>query len=251
MAYRNQPVPQGDGSRFQWLNCVAAVVAALIDRATLGRLRYSGADVRFETGDTIGGLNYYQAAEVSEDLTGGLVTLRALLGVAVDVIRDGVAGGATMGVSVQMPYGGHTIHVVGYYWVDRCQCELDLLDGRAHAEYTIDDPGTTREGYVRRSASWLYRKARARTGTMLVNILVNEDTENVRRTARRDGYLRSRPAMDAPRVATIRKGTALLQRSTRNGGKWKRPNGTYADGWAFGNIVGSTRTGYYRGDLAA
>lgn len=251
MAYRNVPVPQGDGSRYQWLNCVCAVVADLIDRATLGHLRFSGADVRFETGDRTGGLDYYQAVMVADKMTGGRVKLRAMLGADISDIRDGVAGGAPMGVSVLMPYGGHTVYVIGYYWTDRCQCERDLRDGVAHGEYTIDDPGTTKQGYVRWSAQKLYSKARARTGSLLVNLLAGEDTEGVNRAARRDGFLRSQPSMGAPTVASIRRGAGLRLQRTTNGGTWKRPNGTFADGWFYGTVSTSSKAGWGRGDIAA
>jgi hypothetical protein len=54
------------GKALGWLSCTAYSMAMLIDRATLGEKRPSGCDVRFNTGDTTGGLTLPQVAGVAE-----------------------------------------------------------------------------------------------------------------------------------------------------------------------------------------
>ena len=54
------------GKALGWLSCTAYSMAMLIDRATLGEKRPTGCDVRYDTGDTTGGLTLPQVAAVAE-----------------------------------------------------------------------------------------------------------------------------------------------------------------------------------------
>lgn len=53
-------VIQGDGSKYQWLNCNCACAAMALDRDTQGRSKTTGAKVRAITGDTSGGTTLAQ-----------------------------------------------------------------------------------------------------------------------------------------------------------------------------------------------
>lgn len=63
---RHQPQnPALSGDPLGWLSCTAYSMAMLIDKATLGAMRPSGAEVRRHTGDTTGGLTLPQVARVA------------------------------------------------------------------------------------------------------------------------------------------------------------------------------------------
>lgn len=55
-----------NGKALGWLSCTAYSTAMGIDKATLGRKRPSGCDVRHNTGDTVGGLTLPQVGHVCE-----------------------------------------------------------------------------------------------------------------------------------------------------------------------------------------
>lgn len=54
------------GASFGWLNCTPTSFAMAMEKATLGRVRLTGCDVRRETGDRSGGTNLAQCALVAE-----------------------------------------------------------------------------------------------------------------------------------------------------------------------------------------
>jgi hypothetical protein len=58
--------PAISGYKLGWLSCTAYACAMGIDKATLGKKRPSGKDVRIQTGDTTGGLTLPQVARVAD-----------------------------------------------------------------------------------------------------------------------------------------------------------------------------------------
>lgn len=245
--YQPVPVDQIDGSRFEQANCVCAVTADIIDRATLGRRRVSGATVRSSTGDVDGGIGYGQAATAAKALTQGAVELTVGYEVPRGTLRDGVYGGAPMGVSIYCRItrytdrrtnwftGFHTVYANDYDWTTTCRCEKNYANGYAHGEYLIDDPGTTGTGYLWWSSDLLYRAAEARTaayGGHGINLLIGPDTENVSSVVREDGVVRKEPSRSSAKVGRITKGQRKRIRRTVNGGDWMRDTGGTAYAWA-------------------
>ncbi len=58
MTYRPRAVSQIDGTKWQWLDCMAAGGAMALDRDTLGVHRTTAINVRNLSGDTSGGMDF-------------------------------------------------------------------------------------------------------------------------------------------------------------------------------------------------
>lgn len=262
--YRNAPIPQNDGSAYWKLNCVAAGTADLMDRATLGAFRYTGADVRFESGDRSGGLDYYTAAKTGNAMTNGRAGLKVVLSATRGMLRDAVTGGQSAVVSIEasvtyvtsrrtngLSSGGHAVYAVEWRWTDRCACEKKL-QGVAHGEFLVDDPGTTYTGYLYWSADLLFRAAEKRSGGQGINFMHGADTEWTKVRAIASGKIRTGPVYTAPAVADILVATTYTVSTTTNGGGWKRHHTAgYGNGWWYVvNVNGTTKDGWMPGQTA-
>lgn len=230
-AYSPPGYSQIDGSRFQQQNCVAATCTDLIDRATVGRLRIGAPKIRTASGDFSGGLSYSTAATAVAKATGGQVQLDVRFGLDRNQTRDIVASGRAIGISIDCSVtrytayrtnyftGGHTVYVNAY-----------RVNASGHAEFMVEDPGTSSVGYLWWPADLLYRAAEKRGGGR-INILAGRDTEAVKRKAIAAGTLRATPSTSGASKGAITVGYVYFVARTVNGGTWKRPDGSSSNGW--------------------
>ncbi|MGA0060615.1 MAG: hypothetical protein ACO3RU_13610 [Planctomycetota bacterium] len=254
-------MPQMDGSTDASKNCVPATGAGLIDRATVSTLRVRGADVRRASGIYGRGLSYGECAAAVLKLTtakGRPVQLDPAYGLSRATVKDTVAGGEACGVSIHTSVtryttrrtnyyiGNHTVHAEKYRWrkasASHCDCEKRTTS--AHGEYLVDDPGTTLAGYLWWSADLLYRAAEKRTNGNGINLLVAPDTEILPWQCVKRAEIRSTPSYSTGRrLGYSVPGRIYKGGRTETGGRWKRSNGTYGNGWVH-IVIGQTDAGY-------
>lgn len=248
--YGSPPTPQMDGSTYQESNCTWAATNDHLDSATLGRVRPGPATLRRLSGDTSGGSTYTQNAEVAARYG---VVLKPKQGLSRTQFRDLVAGGQRESVSIWCKItryttrrtgyftGFHTVFANDYRWCvagGKCLCEK-LSSTTAHAEFSVEDPGTTTAGYLWWSGDLLYRAAEARSASLgLTGIiaLAGPDTEGVNRVARESGPVRAIAAGSGAILGYTTKGQSFYVASTTKGGNWDAdgtgPGTRVANGWA-------------------
>ncbi len=255
--FRDEPYFQGDGSKFQWENCVLAACTELIGRVTVGRLRIPAPVLRKRTGDKDGGVTYDQAASAVADETDNAIILRPRYGLERSQVRDMAASGRAFCISLDCTVtvgtkratgtfkGCHTVYVNEYAWRTNgaCECERELT-AKGHGEFQVEDPGTSR-GYRWWSASLLFRAAEARGGGR-INTLVGTDTEGVTRFGKMNGRIRETPFTDGPDLGPVVLGQSYSVIATEVGGPWKRADGTVAFGWH--RIEHENGTGFLAGE---
>ncbi|HJP89024.1 MAG TPA: hypothetical protein VJ850_08325 [Candidatus Limnocylindrales bacterium] len=245
--FRDEPYFQGDGSKFQWKNCVLASCTDLIGRTTVGALRVPASRLRTITGDVDGGVSYSQAADAVHNATDGKVVLKVRLGLDRDQVRDIAVSGRGFCISIDCSVtfgtaratnefkGFHTVYANDYKWRTGgvCHCERNLDQPGAtyedHGEYLVADPGI-RAGYRWWSASLLYRAAEQRGGGH-INTLVGADTEGVTRFGRMAGFVRGSASTDGPKLAAVVPNESYTVKATQNGGPWRRADTSIAFGW--------------------
>src|SRR5262245_50550351 len=106
---------QGDGSKYQWQNCVLATTTDLVNKVTGGRLRPPASALREITGDTSGGVSYGQAEDAALEATGGQVILEPRYGLDRSQARDLVAAGRSAGWSIDCSVTRYTTRRTGSY----------------------------------------------------------------------------------------------------------------------------------------
>ena len=165
-----------------------------------------------------------------------------------NTVRDTIAGGSACGVIIDCAItrpttrrtnfytGLHQVFVSEYAWWGKegetCECEKRTKT--AHAEFRVEDPGTTSVGYLWWSAELVYKAAEsatAKSGTTGIWILVAPDTEEVMRKCVAAGKARRKPEVTSPATRQLVVGTLYNVVRTLNGGPWKRDDGTLGTGW--------------------
>ncbi len=224
-------------------DCVGAVTAMLVERATGGRVRPTHADIRKRSGaPSTRGIADSEAVKAAA--TYG-VKLTVLTGQNRDQVKNLVGNGRAVGVSISCAVtvhtkratnaytGPHKIFMNAYQWWPggmKCECELGAT--YPHGEFLNEDPGTTLAGYLWWSADLVYRAAEARTGGHGINILVGPDTEGVAWLCIASATVRKEPSNSSPKHTSVVPGThPHAGGRTQNGGTWPRANGTLADEW--------------------
>jgi hypothetical protein len=251
MTYRPNKEGQIDGSYYQNENCVAACTTMLIDRATVGRLRIPARRIRQLSGVTTRrGLTLGEAEAVAKKF--GVVLEQRRLpadGTQRGKLQALVAGGRGVAVVINTsitygtPYatnqfrGSHLVISNQYAWR-----EIE----KPHAIFVTEDPGTTAAGWLEWPADLLYRAAEASYGGGAIYTLSTRDTEGVTRQARKAGYYRASAAMSAKGLGRFPIGQSMLVLNTVNGGGWKRPDGSTANGWH--RVKHGTGVAFVRGD---
>jgi hypothetical protein len=218
---------QGDGSSYEWQNCVLATCTDLIDRCTVGALRVIAPTLRKLSGVTEHrGVSYLEAVNAVSKATGGRVKLAARYGNSRQEVHDLAVAGIPFGISIlasvtrYTPYrtgtftGGHTVYVNNH---------------NSDGTYKVEDPGTG-TGYLNWPADLLYRAAEARGGG-LINVLVGRDTEGVTRVGATAGKIRAKPDVKAAIKASIVIGKSYNSTRTLNGGTWHTASGRASTGW--------------------
>lgn len=262
---RPSPYPQGDGSRYQWLNCVLAVCTMLMHRASMGRWRVPAWRLRALTNDTVGGVTHLQAQAAVDKATGGVIELLARYGINRSQLYALVRAGHTAGIPIDCSVtvrtsrrtnwftGSHEIFLVDVRTTTSrpgsCRCELDSLT--SHGEFLVEDPGTTSTGYLWWSASLIYRAAEAQggggVGANVINALVCRDTEDVDRVARIDAAVRAAPRGDSKRLGRLAAGKTYHVRRTLHGAPWVNDlDGKERVQWA--ELAWGGGLGYVRGE---
>jgi hypothetical protein len=232
--YVGDKIGQIDGTSYEQLNCVAAVTAALIDIATVGRVRVTPAQMRKASGVTARrGLTLSEAADAAVRLTGIVLEPRFLSGDGTQRgrLRDRLVAGQALGLvyDADVTYGtpdatnyfrGNHMAVFGAYaWTD-------------HAQLYGDDPGTTQAGWRWWDFGRMCRAAE-KVGGGGIWVLLARDTEGVTRYVRQQAAFRMEPRVDAPAAGQALLGRSQLVLATRRGGPWQRADGTTAVGWHY------------------
>ena len=240
MVYLSIPVPQVDGSRFQYANCGPAVCSELIDLASVGALRFTAPKIRNESGDTSGGIEGYLLASTMNRLTGGLypfvyrrigdwaqvrdILEHSSIGIIIDA-----------GVTVKTKY--RTNNFTGNHWLTAAGGSIK--DGTVKYE----DPGTTAAGWQRIPLQ-LLRAASDFGGNHW--ILESPATEDVKKNAVRSVAVRAEPDRNARRLGGLDRGDEVHVRKTTKGGRWVNAAGQTATGWHVIDFKGGK--GYVKGE---
>lgn len=232
-----KPFP-GNSYTYDQEDCVAAAAAALIDIATVGRLRFTATDVRRASGVTARrGLYLTEAADATVRITSGQVILkpeylpgdgqqrgklrnRLVAGQALAIVYDAALTHGTSDATNQFR-GRHAAVFAGYRWR-----EVE----KPHAELYGDDPGTSRAGWRWWDATLMYRAAEAASNGGIW-ILAARDTEGVTRIGRATGNIRAQAEVASADIGNVRIGRTYKVVSTVRGGPWSRPDGSTAHGW--------------------
>ena len=218
---------QGDGSKYQWSNCVLAVTTDLIDRDTVGALRIPASTLRTITGDTSGGVTHSQAAAAADKATKGRVKLHSRV-ITRAQMRDlgeaGIAFGVFMHTIVTKDTRFRTNGYIGLH-------ELYVQDyDEGDDSFLVEDPGTTQTGYQWMPASLLFRAAE-RAGNGSIFVMTCQDTEDVNRVAVLKARIRATPTPKGADNGSVILGKTYWVSRTQNGGMWPRDTGGQADGW--------------------
>lgn len=225
MVFLSIPVPQIDGSRFQYANCGPAVCSELISLASVDAVKLSAVRIRNASGDTSGGIEGALLARTVNQLTGYLYPfsygsfddwqfVRELLERrSVGIIIDA-------GVTVRTKY--RTNSFTGNHWL--------TIAGGTIKDGTVkyEDPGTTYAGWQRIPLQ-LLREASNFGGRHW--ILQTPPTEDVRKNAVERAGIYAQPDGSSRRVGTLDKGEGVKVQKTVKGGAWRREDGTLGHGW--------------------
>ncbi len=224
-------------------DCVPATCALGADRATVGAIRKTHADIRRASGDTEGGITYRDAVQATEKATGVIGTERlgissadllALLkaGHAVTISIDTHATAGTKYATNHF-LGGHSVYANSYTATSNT--------------VPVEDPGTTAAGYLDWPWALLIKAALLRTGNRGINVIVWPDTEGVSKVATGVYKIRSAPSTaTGKQLALTVKGKAYWCSKTVNGGPWQRADGTTANGWWY-ILYAPGKRGYVHG----
>lgn len=218
---------QGDGSTWQWSNCVLAVTTDLIDRATVGALRIPASRLRTVTGDTSGGVTHSQAASAAYKATNGRVRLYSRV-ITRAQMRDlgeaGIAFGVFMHTRITKDTRFRTNAYIGLH-------ELYVQDyDESDDSFLVEDPGTTQTGYQWMPASLLFRAAEY-AGNGSIYVLTCQDTEDVNRVAIQKARIRATPDPDGVDKGPVVVGRTYWVSKTANGEMWQRDDGGQSNGW--------------------
>jgi hypothetical protein len=268
---RPRATTQLTGTALANSNCGAASGSMAEERHSTGRFRHGPDAIRTATGDFSGGLSASQVVAAVSKVTGGKVVLAARFSLTRTMVRDYVGAGRGgilsiwTGVTINTSrrtsktfIGGHWIYLNAYYWIPASStaCKCELATTAAHAEFDVCDPGhsTTYLGFVRWSASLVYRAAEARggggAGDAVISLIVTRDTEAVSRAALESGKVYATPYLSGTVLSSFAAGKVFTVNSTRNGGAWTAPSGeshadwhrvdrgTLADGYVIGRALG-------------
>jgi hypothetical protein len=242
MVYEPDKNPQIDGSEFAIVNCVPATCVMGADRASVGAKRPKTAAIRNASSDTSGGMLYGDAVDATAAVTG--IRGRARYGISRADLRALVKAGHAVTISIACsvtlgtPFatnrytGGHSVFVNSF--------------DATHAEFMVEDPGTTAAGYLRWPEALLFAAAEKRTNGHGINVIVWPDTDGVTRTAVMTGRIRAKASTEAEDLGRIKLGDTFTVVTTVNGGPWKRANGTTAHGWH--RVKVGTDFGFIRGE---
>lgn len=230
---RPEPYAQGDGSWAQWLNCVLSCATDLMCRASVGYWRVPASKLRTITGDTSGGVSFGQAADATVRATKGEVILHPRYSLSRYDVKVLISAGKALAIGISCLVtryttrrtnnfvGQHAVYVQDYAWRVNGACQCEKNQQTQHAEYLVEDPGTTYTGYQWWSADLLYRAAEAHGGgSGAIATLVCQDTEGVWRVARKNGAIRNEAKGDSVRIGNIVQGKSYFVTSTRNGRPW-------------------------------
>lgn len=250
--YRDEPVPQFVPSTWDSkYNCVPAGAACNVGRATVGRIRLNGQQIRTASpaAGEARGMSYLEVEIGVEKLTDLDVQVR-YAATTTDLKNLADAGYSGL-VSIDCSVTVHTKratngftgdHTVGWYDYrystgGHCLCEkAGTTAGKAdHGEILVEDPGTTTVGYQWWSVTLLYKAALARTTDSNglshgINLVIFPDVENVKRIGVGDKF-RDSPFRSSKAVKSVAKGQSYTVTGTINGGGWPRADGSTAYGW--------------------
>lgn len=238
MTYRPASAYQLDGTAYAAQNCVACTGVLLMDRASVGRIRTTAAEVRRRSGVTVHrGLQYRELEDVAKTF-GVTLERRGFDNPATrrGQLRDLVVAGRGVGliidthVTADTPFrtGGATYTFRGIHSIFLSEYAWRAVE-KPHAVFIVEDPGT-KAGYLEWPADLVYRAAEA-GGLGAIYTIATLDTEGVLRRARIRANQRATPNVAAKDVGDVIVGRDYRVLSTRAGGPWTRDNGTTANGW--------------------
>ena len=247
------PYSQGDGSTYQWSNCLFACETMGMHRGTVGLWRVAASRLRTISGDTSGGVTLDQAAEAAEKATRGQYQSDVRYDITRAMLKAFVVAGRGVKVVILCSYtvrtrrrtnsftGRHGVYINDYRWSKGgayCRCELRESGAAshkyAHGEFYIKDPGVTSTGFRWWSAQLVYRAAEmgAPAGAAAIDVSLTRDTEGVTRRARIRVPLKLAPNKAAQTVAyTVPDWDYFIAR-TANGTAWVRDtDGGESNNW--------------------
>lgn len=236
-------VPQGDGTKFQWVNCGCAMCRGLLLASSTGRVSVSSARIRRASGDRSGGIEGDVLAETCNRITDMRLVYTSFADRA--MVRDLMEQRA-MGFIIDTRETAHTRFrtndFIGNHWVWGPGGAIDLRNRTT----SIDDPGTTRAGFLNWPLDLLFDAAERAGGGRLF-VMMATPSENVNKTViTPHAAIRSDPSTRARRIERLDKGESIHVLRTRRGGQWPREDGTMADGWHVVRV--RQRLGFIRGD---
>lgn len=265
------PYSQGDGSPFQWSNCLFACETMGMHRASVGLWRVAADKLRKISGDTSGGVTLEQAAAATKTATNGQVTSEIRYDVTRSMLKTFVVSGRAAKLVILCSYTRYTLRRTGTFtgrhgiYINAyreskggtdCRCELRESGAAshryAHGEYYIKDPGVTATGFRWWSAQLVYRAAEmgAAAGAAVMDVSLTRDTEGVTRRTRIRVPLKTSPSKSATTIAHTVPGRDELIVSTGNGTMWERDtDGGQSDNWA--RVKRGTRYLWGRGEAWA
>lgn len=257
------PYSQGDGSPYQWSNCLFACETMGMHRGTVGLWRVPASRLRTISGDTYGGVTLDQAAAAAETATKGQYQSYVRYDITRAMLKAFVVGGHAAKVVILCSYtvktrrrtnsftGRHGIYINAYRWSSggtNCRCELRESGAAshkyAHGEFYIKDPGVTSIGFRWWSAQLVYRAAEMGkpAGSGVIDVSLTRDTEGVTRVARIRAPIKASASKTAKTVGYTKAGVGYVVPSTTNGTTWERDtDGGQSDNWHRIKYGGYTR----------
>lgn len=206
-------------------DCVAAVVAYLIWRATGGKVTVSHAEVRLWSGaPSTRGLTMTEGQKAARHWGVELGVAQ----ISGEVLWQTVKGGASVGVIVHCPpwliftgsayQGNHEMYLhAAVDWPKGEVCTCDRKTALAHREYTVEDPGSKSAGYLQRSEQYVLAGARKASGGTNVWTHVGPDTEGVERKSTARVRARVSPSTASAPTRWIEIGQVVFVKRTLNG----------------------------------
>ena len=243
---------QGDGSRYQWLNCTLANLTVAMDCASGGYWRVPASRLRVLSADTSGGLTYDQIVALAPKATANEFHVTRLyfmpIGNLVDLLKAPRTVHISILCSVTIDTPFHTGTCVGRH-------NIGLYDYRVYSwtangvhhtqeQVLVGDPGT-RLDYRWWPLSLVLKAAQASDRPGACHVWYGPDLEGVTRTARLAIPLYATPSLTAAHVGGLTPGNAEQVLSTQAGPTWTY-GGHTGNGWArITNAAGAT--GYVPG----
>lgn len=243
MTYRPAPGPQFVPlTSTSPKDCVAAVTANLIDRATVSTKRPNHAGIRKASGaPATRGLWMSESIKAAQAYG---VTVTGYYGIGRNDLDDLLSSGRGVGLLIDCSVTRYTARRTNSYTGPHCvyansrslwpageTCACELHTANAHEEFTIDDPGTTSTGFQQWSAGLVYRAMESYGGGRIY-CLASPDTEGRSWTAVDDATLRDKPTYTgSKKVGQLVIGKAYKGGRTETGGDWQRADGSMGDGW--------------------